>query len=163
MTDMLVKLYDLKDDWGFLTEQERLGITIRKPLGAEKHLAVAWVQEQFGDVWASETDMAFSNRPITCFLAVQAVQNETLIGFACYDATALGFFGPTGVTEACRGRGTGKALLLASLLDMKLRGYGYAIIGWVGPTEFYQKVIGAVEIPDSTPSVWKTRLAPKKK
>lgn len=155
MTDMLVKLYNLQDDWSFVTEQEKLGITIRKPIGPEKHLVVDWVKGKFGDAWASETDIAFSNRPITCFLAVQ---KHTLIGFACYDASALGFFGPTGVIEACRGKGTGKALLLACLLDMKLKGYGYAIIGWVGPTEFYKKAVGAVEIPGSTPSIWKTWL-----
>lgn len=155
MTDMLVKLYDLQDDWGFLTEQAKLGITIRKPIGPEKHLLVDWVRENFEAVWASETDMALSNRPITCFVAVQDSQ---LIGFACYDATALGFFGPMAVAEACRGKGTGKALLLACLLDMKLKGYGYAIIGWIGPAEFYSKAIGAIEIPDSSPSVWKTLI-----
>ncbi len=37
--------------------------------------------------------------------------------------------------------------MLACLLDMKLTGYGYAIIGGIGPTEFYRKVAGAVEIP----------------
>ena len=67
-----------------------------------------------------------SNHPISCFVAVQ---NQQIIGFACYDATALGFFGPTGVIEESRGKGVGKALLLACMLDMKLKGYGYAIIG----------------------------------
>jgi hypothetical protein len=155
MPDMLVKLYDLKDDWGFIAEQEALGITIRKPIGPEKALIVDWVREQFADSWASETDQAISNRPISCFVAIRDLE---LIGFACYDATALGFFGPTGVTEACRGKGTGKALLLACLLDMKLKGYGYAIIGSVGPAAFYEKAVGATLIPDSTPGLWKTWL-----
>ncbi len=153
MPDMLVKLYNLADDWGFLAEQAAKGIVIRKPIGPEKHLLVAWVKQHFSDVWSSETDQALSNHPVSCFVAVQ---NQQIIGFACYDATALGFFGPTGVLEENRGRGTGKALLLACMLDMKLKGYGYAIIGWVGPAMFYEKVVGAVMIPDSTPSVWKT-------
>jgi hypothetical protein len=38
MADMLVKLYELKDDWSFLPEQEKLGIAVRKPIGPEKHL-----------------------------------------------------------------------------------------------------------------------------
>jgi GNAT superfamily N-acetyltransferase len=155
VTDMLVKLYNIKDDWSFLVEQENLGINIRKPIGSEKHLVVNWVEKHFEDFWASETDRALSNRPVTCFIAIQG---QALIGFACYDATALGFFGPTGVLEEYRGRGTGKALLLACLLDMKLAGYGYAIIGFVDPVEFYSKTVGAVEIPDSSPSIWKTWL-----
>ena len=156
MTDMLVKLYDLEDDWSFLAEQGKSGITIRKPIGPEKRLIVDWVRKRFHlDAWASETDMALSNRPITCFVAIK---KKKLIGFACYDATALGYFGPTGVLKTQRGRGTGRALLLACLLDMKLKGYGYAIIGSVGPAEYYRKTVGAVEIPDSTPGIWKNWL-----
>lgn len=155
MTDMLVKLYDLRDDWNFLSEQAARGVTLRKPMGPEKHLVVDWVRDSFGDAWASETDVALSHQPVTCFVACQG---QTLLGFACYDATALGFFGPGGVTERCRGQGTGRALLLACLLDMKLKGYGYAIIGDVGPAEFYRKTAGAVEIPNSTPGVYKALL-----
>ena len=153
MSDMLVKLYELKDDWSFLKAQEDIGITIRKPIGPEKHLILDWVKKSFCDAWSSEADIAISNNPRTCFVAVG--KNGPL-GFACYDATALGFFGPIGVDDSCRGKGTGKALLLACLLDMKLQGYGYAIIGMAGPTKFFENAVGAVEIPDSTPSVWKT-------
>ena len=155
MTDMLVKLYEIQDDWSFVSEQSKLGITIRKPIGPEKHYIVDWVKKKFSDAWASETDIALSTHPITCFVAIK---NKTPIGFACYDATRLGFFGPIGVDKPYRGSSTGKALLLACLLDMKLKGYGYAIIGSVGPAEFYRKTAGAVEIPDSTPSVWKNWL-----
>ena len=153
MLDMLVKLYELRDDWSFLGEQENIGIVIRKPIGPEKHLIVDWVKEKFSDAWASETDMAISNRPQTCFVAEK---QGSLIGFACYDATGLGFLGPIGVEESCRGKGTGKALLLACLLDMKLKGYGYAIIGQTGIFGFYAKAVGAVEIPGSSSSIWKT-------
>ncbi|HSV86365.1 MAG TPA: GNAT family N-acetyltransferase [Levilinea sp.] len=155
MTDMLVKLYDLKNDWAFLQEQEQLAVTIRKPIGPEKHFVIRWVREHFNPLWASEVDQAMSNQPMTCYIAIR---EGKLIGFSCYDATALGFFGPTGVDETFRGKGTGRALLLAALLDMKLKGYGYAIIGAVGPTDFYARVVGAVEIPGSTPSLWKDLL-----
>ena len=70
---------------------------------------------------------------------------------------ALGFIikSFTGVLEAFRRNGTGTALLLAALLDMKLKGYGYAIIGGVGPAEYYRKVVGAEDISNSTPGLWK--------
>jgi predicted GNAT family acetyltransferase len=80
------------------------------------------------------------------------------MGFGCYDSTALGFFGPTGVSDECRGKGTGKALLMACLLDMKLKGYAYAVIGAVGPAEFYTKAAGATIIPGSEQSIYKTLI-----
>jgi len=58
------------------------------------------------------------------------------------------------VGDAARGRNTGRALLIACLHAMHFEGYGYAIIGGVGPIEFYQKVVGATIIEDSTPSVY---------
>ena len=156
-TDMLVKLYDLRDDWSFVAEQEKLGIAIRKPIGVEKRVLVEWVTKVFSPTWGSAMDMALGNRPVSCFVAVK---EGAPVGFACYDAGDLGYFGPIGVAEAGRGRGTGTALLRATLLDMKLRGYGYAIIGMTGGSvvEFYKRTVGAVEIPDSFPGIFKTRV-----
>ncbi len=155
MPDMLIKLYEIEDDWRFLIEQKKLGITIRKPIGPEKHIIVNWVADQFGAGWASETDVAISNTPLSCFVAVK---EAVLIGFACYDATGLGFFGPIGVEKSYRKRGTGKALMTACLLDMKLKGYGYAVVGAVEDTDYYKKTIGAWEIPHSSPGIYKTRV-----
>lgn len=151
MTDMLVKLYELDDDWRFIAEQKAAGITIRKALVAERPLVTDWIGQHFNTTWSAEAGATMAKLPVTCFIA----RDEAgLIGFGCYDAVALGFFGPTGVLESRRGRGVGKALLLACLLDMKLKGYGYAIIGWVGPAAFYEKSVNAVPIPDSRPGLW---------
>jgi GNAT superfamily N-acetyltransferase len=154
MPDMLIKLYDLTDDWNFMAEQKERGIIIRKPIGPEKHLVVDWVSEHFSPGWAAETDVATANTPRSCFVAVEA---SKIVGFACYDATALGYFGPIGVEESKRGEGTGQALLQACLLDMKLKGYGYAIVGDVNDPEFYQKTVGAFEIPASSPGIYRNR------
>jgi hypothetical protein len=155
MTDMLVNLYNLPESWPDFSTLVPPEIKIRKPMGAEKSLIVQWVQQNFGEIWASEMDIAFARSPVSCYIAQQ---DRNVIGFAGYDATALGYFGPIGVVEAFRGRRIGKALLLACLLEMKIKGYGYAIIGWVGPREFYEKSVGAVIIPDSTPGIWKDWL-----
>ena len=115
MPDMLVKLYDLDDDWQFIAGRKNRGITIRKPIGPEKRVLIQWVADNFGVSWASETDTAFANSPRSCFVALK---NADIVGFACYDATALGFFGPVGVGHLHRRKGTGTALLMACLLDM---------------------------------------------
>lgn len=155
MTDMLVKLYNLPESWPSISNLIAPEVNIRKPLGSEKSIIVQWVRENFSESWAIETDVTFSHSPVSCYIAQQ---QKELVGFACYDAAALGYFGPTGVAETFRGQGIGKALLLACLLEMKLKGYGYAIIGWAGPQEFYEKAVGAVAIPDSEPGIWKDWL-----
>lgn len=155
MTDMLVKLYELPESWPDFSRMLPPPIKIRKPLGAEKTLVVRWVRDTFGEAWASEMEMTFSRTPVSCYVAQH---DRQMAGFACYDATTLGYFGPTGVAETLRGQGIGKALLLACLLEMRLKGYGYAIIGWAGPQDFYAKTVGAIPIPDSTPGIWKDWL-----
>jgi GNAT superfamily N-acetyltransferase len=155
MTDMLVKLYNLPDTLPAFANLEALGVKLRKPLASEKSLVVDWVREHFGTLWADEMDVSFSRLPVSSYLAQQ---DRTLVGFACYDTSALGYFGPTGVLEDFQGKGIGKALLLASLLEMRTKGYGYAIIGWIGPQEFYEKNVAATVIPDSTPGIWKDFL-----
>jgi GNAT superfamily N-acetyltransferase len=151
MTDMLVKLYALPPLEPALQGQSAQGISIRRAIAPERHHILDWIRTHFSAFWESECQIAMSNRPISCWLAVEG---DHLIGFGCYDCTAKGFFGPTGVSEAARGRGTGAALLLACLHDMHYQGYGYGIIGGVGPVEFYERVAGAVVIPDSTPGVY---------
>jgi ribosomal protein S18 acetylase RimI-like enzyme len=155
MADMLIKLYEIETGGSFEAEQKALGIELRKPIGPEKNAIIAWVYDRFGDGWASEVEVALSNQPRTCFVAVK---DSKMIGFACYDATALGFFGPMGVAKSHRQKGTGKALLNACLLDMKNKGYGYAVVGGVTDTDFYKHTVAALEIPDSEPGIYRSRI-----
>jgi GNAT superfamily N-acetyltransferase len=155
MPDMLVKLYELPPLEAVLQQQLEQGILIRRAIAPEKHHILNWIRDHFSEVWVSECDTTFGHLPVGCFIAID---NGTLMGFACYDATARGFFGPTGVDEKAQGRGIGKALLLAALHDMYNQGYGYGIIGGVGPAEFYAKIVGATIIEGSSPGVYKTLL-----
>lgn len=151
MTDMLVKLYNLPPLEPHAATQTTHGITLRRAISAEKHHVLAWVRAHFSEFWASEADIGFSRQPLSVWLATL---DGSLIGFACWETTARGFLGPMGVNEAARGRGTGAALLLAALHDMRAHGYVYGVIGGVGPVDFYERVCGAVVIPDSTPAIY---------
>jgi GNAT superfamily N-acetyltransferase len=155
MPDMLVKLYNLLSLEPELAAQEAKGIVIRRALPAEKGFVATWVSSQFNAHWHSECEVAFGYLPPTCWIATEAQQ---IVGFACYDTTAKGFFGPTGVNESMRGRGVGKALLLVCLHAMRWNGYGYAIIGGAGPVDFYRKAVNATVIEDSEPGLYKDML-----
>lgn len=155
MPDMLVKLYELPELDPILKEQAASGIAIRRAIAPEQHFVVDWVGERFSKFWKSECEIAFSRQPVSCFIAIE---NDSLVGFGCYDTTRKGFFGPTGVSESVRGRGIGKALLLVCLHSMWWEGYGYAIIGAVGPAEFYAKAVGATLIEGSVPGIYRGLL-----
>ena len=150
MHDMLVRLYDLPPLPDALAAAARHGVAIRRALAPEKDAVIAWVRTQFASSVA-EVEAAYCRMPIACFVAVR---DAHLVGFACYDATCPNFFGPEGVVEAERGRGVGRALLLSALHAQRAQGYAYAIVGGVGPADFYAKTVGAVPIAGSTPGIY---------
>jgi len=150
MADLLVRLYDLPAFEA--TDRVRAaGITIRRALPPERHVVLAWIEAQFSLPWVSEAALALSQQPPTLYLALK---DNRIFGFACYDTSAKGFFGPTGVDPAARGQGIGEALLIATLAAMREAGYAYAVIGDAGPVGFYQKRLDAFEIPKSRPGIY---------
>src|SRR6202035_3026948 len=132
--DMLVKLYDLPNSGAAFERLRQAGVVMRRALAPEKHKVAAWVRTTFSEGWASEVEVAFSRKPVSCFIAVQ---EGKIVGFACHDATCPTFFGPTGIEPKARKNGIGTALLLACLEDMRQQGFGYAIIRGVGPAAHY--------------------------
>jgi GNAT superfamily N-acetyltransferase len=153
--DMLVKLYNLPDSHAAFERLRERGIYLRRALAPEKHKIVAWVRKNFEEGWVGETEVAFTREPISCFIAVQ---EGRIVGFACHDATCRNFFGPTGVEPEARKKGVGTGLLLACLETMRAQGFGYAIIGGVGPTSYYSKAVGAVVIDGSEPGIYRGLL-----
>jgi GNAT superfamily N-acetyltransferase len=149
--DMLIKLYELPPR----VDELPAGVTLRKPIGPEHRLLVNWIAGRFGEGWASEATVALGHTPCTLWLALEA---GAPIGFACYDATARGCFGPIGVADAARHRGIGRALLLACLHDMHAAGYAYAVAGAVGPADFFRRTVQAVEILGSEPGLYRGML-----
>ena len=155
MSDMLVKLYELPDETALLTQLNDEGIQLRRAMAPDKFRVVDWVNTHSGVSAAGECDVCFSNRPVSCFIATMDAE---IIGYACYDATCKNFFGPTRVLDEHRGKGIGKVLLFRSLRAMRDEGYAYAIIGSVGPAEFYAKCVGAVLIEGSKPGIYRDFL-----
>ena len=160
MADMLVNLLNLPPQEALIAKLEQEGITIHRALAPDKHRVIKWVAEQSTVHAASECDVAFSRSPITCYLASRGAD---ILGYACYEATAPNFFGPTRVLDSEQGKGIGKALLLKSLHSMREAGYVYAIIGGVGPADFYERAVGAALIPDSTPGIYRDFLGKREK
>jgi hypothetical protein len=153
LADLLVKLYELPEP--SLDREDSPRVTVRGAMAYEKRAVAEWVREHFGSAWASECDVAFANRPISCHIATHGGE---IAGFACYDSTCRGFFGPIGVREDVRGNGIGRTLVLSCLRAMAAAGYAYAIVGGVESPEFYTKTVGAIEIPGSAPGIYRDRL-----
>jgi GNAT superfamily N-acetyltransferase len=157
MPDMLANLMRLPPLDAALEELRGAGVVVRRAQPWELTAVREFVERHFGQAWADEIAPGFARQPVTVYVALR---EGGLAGFAAYECTRKDFFGPTGVVEQERGRGVGRALLLASLWGMRELGYAYAIIGGVGPAEFYERMVGARLIPDSSPGVYADPLNP---
>lgn len=148
MEDLLVRLDALPRRMTGRHALAALGIVITSPSAALRPRLLAWVARRFGARWRTECEIALDRTPPTCLVALAAGR---VYGFACFDVTAPGFVGPIGVAPSARGRGVGRALVLAALDALRARGHLYAVIGSVGreTVAFYARVAGAVRIPGS--------------
>lgn len=146
--DLLVNLYDFQCK----RDQEKLasnGIVIRRAMSPDKGKILEFIKTHYSEGWMYESEHALMNTPISCYIAVK---NKEVVGFACFDATAKGYFGPIGIKPDQKGAGIGQALMYETFMGMKEAGYGYGIIGWVDDAiGFYEKTINAVPIANSNP------------
>ena len=146
MPDMLVDLYAMPKHDGYLEELREKGIEIKNVMAPNRPQVFDFVKTNFSEGWAYEAEKGIWKDMPSTFIAVRG---KEIIGFASYDCTGLGYFGPLGVLESERKNGVGRALTLRCLDAMREKGFGYAIIGWVGPAKFYEKVAGAEVIESS--------------
>ena len=151
MPDMLVNLLKLAPLEPILGELRQAGIVVRRAQPHEITIVRDFVLENFDAGWADEISVGYSNKPVSVFVAIR---DRRVVGFAAYECTRRSFFGPTGVIASERGVGLGRALLFACLWGLREIGYAYGIIGGAGPTEFYERAVGATIIPDSVPSIY---------
>ena len=122
--DMLVKLYALPDSREIFERLSKAGITTRRALAPEQHKVIAWAREHFSEHWASEVNVAFSRRPVSCFIAVR---QKNILGFACHDVTCANFFGPTGVDPGELRPGTVAPNILTGILRDSLQFDGLVV------------------------------------
>lgn len=148
---MLVNLLKLAPLEPILVELKQAGVIVRRAQPYEMTPVREFVLANFEAGWADEISVGYSNKPVSVYLAIR---DGRVVGFGAYECTRRSFFGPTGVTEGERGSGIGRALLLACLWGLREMGYVYGIIGGAGPTEFYERTVGATLIPDSTPGIY---------
>jgi predicted N-acetyltransferase YhbS len=144
--DMLVNLSRFREDaWPRVD-----GVTIRRAYAPELEIVAAWTRDHFSEGWASEIRQAFTGQPKRCIVAVK---DDALVGVCAYDSSHLGVAGPLGVDEHARGLGVGAALIQAAMIEMRRRGYRYAVVGWIAPDAqaFYAKAVGAELIAGSAP------------
>jgi predicted N-acetyltransferase YhbS len=155
--DLLVNLYSHRME-ELRHRVDGVDAVIRVALPPEQHIVKDWVRAEFSEYWVSEVSVAMAHQPPGCLIATVDGQ---LVGFACHDATARGFFGPTGVAAAQRGKRIGLALFYHTLMAMKAQGYAYAIVGSAGPVEFYVNVAGAMPIPSDKEDIYQGLLRKK--
>ena len=153
MPDLLVNLLKLP-----AAESASQDFSVRRAQPFELSVVRGFVEENFSTGWADEVSVGFARQPISVFVATM---ERELIGFAAYECTRRGFFGPMGIAERAHGKGVGKALLLAAMWGLRELGYVYAIVGAAGPVRFYQKTVGAIVIPDSEPGIYTDLLKTK--
>lgn len=139
--DLLVDLYTV--DYS----KKDCGVQIKRALSPNSDRILKYIGENFNMSWVSEAKAGLYQPHPTCYIAVI---DKQIAGFACYDSTAKGFFGPMGVSEEHRKKGIGTALLLHCLEAMLYDGYSYAIIGGVrSAVDFYKRTVGAIPIENS--------------
>lgn len=151
MPDLLVNLLKLPPLEPLLSQMRPAGVQVRRAQPFEITPVRQFIEADFNLAWADEVSVGFANQPVTVFIATR---DQRVIGFAAYECTRRAFFGPMGVSENDRTRGVGRTLLVACLWGLREMGYVYGIIGGAGPTEFYQRTVGAIVIPDSEPGIY---------
>jgi len=155
MPDLLVNLLKLPS----IESEGVREFNVRRAQPFELTPVRRFVTDNFSRNWADEISVGFAHQPISVFVATM---EREIVGFAGYECTRRGFFGPTGVASAARGKGVGAVLLLEALAALREMGYVYAIIGAAGPVRFYQKTVGAIIIPDSEPGIYTDMLKTEK-
>lgn len=114
--------------------QER--IDVRRLERGDEAAFAAYLAASWGAGWQYQGLQALrcGREPIPGHLALAG---DAVIGFAVYDVTRPGWFGPIGTAAERRGRSVGTALLHACLFDWQRQGRQRGEIAGIGPLYVY--------------------------
>lgn len=147
--NMVVELenasFESKDEASVL---EHAGAALTHARGARPD-ELAWIAHAFGGKWPDEAAAGWNWFAKT--------GDQRTVGFATYEQRAcrwpwlerwldradVGIFGPMGVDSSMRGKSIGRILLRRALASLQACGFKRALIGAVGPVEFYERWAGA--------------------
>ena len=109
---------------------------LRPTANSQRPTVLAFIEKNFGRTWAFEAARG---------ILFHVERDGEIAGFAAHEANnrGLGFFGPTGVAPAHRGKRIGWDLLHACLADARRRGYARVVIPWTDAISYYAKGCGA--------------------
>ena len=116
------------------------GISLRRASPADAADICPQIAAAFSSEWAEEVAIALERSPPAIHLARDA-RSGKLAGFVCAGLWARNAFGPMGVLGPFGGRGIGTVLTRLGLRDLALAGETNAVISWVGPEDFYRRIV----------------------
>ncbi len=119
------------------------GVQLRRASPEDADFLSGQVESAFSADWAWEVRLGLELHPPGVHIALS---RGRLAGFAVSGVSGPDVFGPTGTLASHRKRGIGSTLLLRCLEDIRTRGHEHAIIGWLGPEEFYRRRLDAADL-----------------
>ncbi len=126
----------------------RAGVTLSNERGAGES-EYEWIARSFGGRWPEEAEAGWNwfardgeGRPVG-FATYEQRSFRWWWLDRWFDQADVGIFGPMGVDRSLRKKRLGRILLRRSLRSLQARGFARALIGAVGPVEFYERWAGA--------------------
>jgi hypothetical protein len=143
---MIVRLSDIPDAKPGVRALAERGIVCRRAESFERIAILGFVQANWPD-WLDHAAAAFTHVPPRMYVAVY---EDSVGGFACWDAMRPGVMGPMGVISEARGLGVGTTLAEMAAAALAHEGYAYGILADAGAAvPFFERVMGAMVIPGS--------------
>src|SRR5678816_175231 len=113
MPDLLVNLLKLPSFDPLSFEVNHVNVMVRRAQPFEITQVLEFIESEFSVGWADEISVGFANKPVSVYIAIADYQ---VVGFAGYECTRRGFFGPVSYTHL-RAHETPEHLVCRLLLE----------------------------------------------